>query len=296
MIAEFLNQNHGTSSDDINKKAQNLTDILLSTANLSLHKPKYKKKKSNKKRKNWFDNNLFKMRSNLISLGKLYAKFPKDPYIKGKYYRNYRLYNKSRKAKYKEFMNSMFDKLEKLQSENPKHYWQLVNDIKGLSKNDSSSQIDSETWVNHFRNLHSSIDGTFQNRISELENILKQKEKTVIFNELDFEIKDKEISEAISKLKSGKAVGPDLISNEMLKHSQKHIIPCLKILFNLCFQNGIFPKIWADGFICPIYKADDPNDPAYYRGITITSTIGKVFNNILNNRLDTFLKKTQSYS
>ena len=52
---------------------------------------------------------------------------------------------------------------KRFQSENHKHYnWQLVNDIKGLSKDDSSSQIDPETnelkWVNHFSNLHSSID------------------------------------------------------------------------------------------------------------------------------------------
>ena len=151
MITGFLNQNQGSSQEDINRKAQDLTDILLSTAKISLYKPKYKKRKSYRKRNKWFDNDLFKMRSNLISLGKLYAKFPNDPYIKGKYYRNNRLYNKSRKAKYKDFMNSMFHKLEKLQSENPKHYWQLVNDIKGLSKNDSSSQIDSETWVHHLK-------------------------------------------------------------------------------------------------------------------------------------------------
>ena len=30
--------------------------------------------------------------------------------------------------------------------------------IKGLSKDDSSSQIDPETWVNHFSNLHPSIN------------------------------------------------------------------------------------------------------------------------------------------
>ena len=96
------------------------------------------------------------MRSNLISLGKLYAKFPRDPLIRGRYYKNYRLYNKARKSKYKLFMNSMLDRLDMMKSNNPKHYWKLVNDIKGSKKasNSSCSQIDSETWVNHFRNLH----------------------------------------------------------------------------------------------------------------------------------------------
>jgi ribosome recycling factor len=44
----------------------------------------------------------------------------------------------------------------------------------------------SETWVNHFRNLHSNIDNLFSNRINELENILKGKEKKAIYNDLDF--------------------------------------------------------------------------------------------------------------
>ena len=233
------------------------------------------------------------MRSNLISLGKLYAKFPRDPLIRGRYYKNYRLYNKARKSKYKLFMNSMLDRLDMMKSNNPKHYWKLVNDIKGSKKasNSSCSQIDSETWVNHFRNLHSNIDNSFWNRINELENILKEKEKKTIFNELDFEIKDKEIINALSKLKVGKAVGPDLISNEMLKCSQNYLTPCLGKLFNTCFTNGVYPKTWADGYISPIYKADDPNDPANYRGITITSCICKLFNSILNNRLDLYLKK-----
>jgi hypothetical protein len=35
----------------------------------------------------------------------------------------------------------------------------------------------------------------------------------------------------------------------------------------------------------------DAADPNNYRGITITSSVGKVFNSILNKRLDSFLKQ-----
>ena len=40
-----------------------------------------------------------------------------------------------------------------------------------------------------------------------------------------------------------------------------------------------------------IYKADDPSDPNNYRGITICSNLGKLFNSVVNKRLDTFLDK-----
>jgi hypothetical protein len=39
----------------------------------------------------------------------------------------------------------------------------------------------------------------------------------------------------------------------------------------------------------PVFKANDTSDASNYRGITINSCIGKVFNTVLNKRLDTFL-------
>ena len=48
-------------------------------------------------------------------------------------------------------------------------------------------------------------------------------------------------------------------------------------------------RLWVNGYISPIFKSDDPADPNHYQGITITSNLGKVFNNVLNTRLDSFL-------
>ena len=49
--------------------------------------------------------------------------------------------------------------------------------------------------------------------------MLKDREKSIVFNELDFQISYKEIVDAIASTKTGKACGLDSISNEMLKHS-----------------------------------------------------------------------------
>ena len=40
-----------------------------------------------------------------------------------------------------------------------------------------------------------------------------------------------------------------------------------------------------------IFKSGDPCKPENYRGIAINSCIGKLFNCVLNNRLDHFLKE-----
>jgi hypothetical protein len=55
--------------------------------------------------------------------------------------------------------------------------------------------------------------------------------------------------------------------------------------------HGKYPQSWAEGYISVIHKSGDAADPNNYRGITITSSVGKVFNSILNERLDSFLKQ-----
>ena len=80
-----------------------------------------------------------------------------------------------------------------------------------------------------------------------------------------------------------------MIGNELLKTAQTYLNPCLVKLFNAVFTSGIYPQIWSEGYITPIFKAENPKLPQNYRGITICNNIGKVFNSILNNRLDKFL-------
>ena len=108
------------------------------------------------------------------------------------------------------------------------------------------------------------------------------------FSQLDFEISSVELQKAMKQLKSGKSLGLDNISNEMLKASRSFMLSCFLKLFNAVFRSGHYPKSWSESFICPLYKSDDPKRPENYRGIAINNSIGKLFNIILNNRLDNF--------
>ena len=55
-------------------------------------------------------------------------------------------------------------------------------------------------------------------------------------------------------------------------------------------NSGYYPDNWSIGRIVSIHKKGDINNPANYRGITISSALGKLFNSILNNRLCHFLE------
>ena len=131
---------------------------------------------------------------------------------------------------------------------------------------------------------------TNQNQIKEkmhnLELIFKDNQ-----NPLDFPISSEELTEKLKSLKSHKACGPDSIRSEMLKHSTLAMQNAMLKLFNLVLYSGCFPDIWNQGIITPIHKSGNKLDPNNYRGICVNSNLGKVFNSILNGRIQTFLNK-----
>ena len=45
------------------------------------------------------------------------------------------------------------------------------------------------------------------------------------------------------------------------------------------------PQTWCNGIITPIFKSGVKSDPSNYRGICISSCLGKLFCSILNQRL-----------
>ena len=66
-----------------------------------------------------------------------------------------------------------------------------------------------------------------------------------------------------------------------------------KKLFNLILKSGIFPNEWCEGLITPIFKCGEKKDPTNYRGICVSSCLGKFFCAILNQKLLTFVKSKQ---
>ena len=61
----------------------------------------------------------------------------------------------------------------------------------------------------------------------------------------------------------------------------------LRITINTYFSTGTIPVEWSRGIINPILKNPkaDARDPNNYRGITITSSVYKLYCQILNHRL-----------
>ena len=86
-----------------------------------------------------------------------------------------------------------------------------------------------------------------------------------------------------------KSSGLDCISNEMLKYGKSLLLPCILKIFNSVLQLGIYPTEWKMVYLNPIYKSGVRSDPSNYRGITIMSCLGKLFNSVLNTRLNEYM-------
>ena len=106
------------------------------------------------------------------------------------------------------------------------------------------------------------------------------------FNDLDHLITSDEVTSSIKILKNRKAVGLDVVSSEILKSS----LPCMGNLFNAILCKGQYPKSSNSGFITSLHKNGSLYDTSNYRGLTINSTLSKVFNSILNSRLEKYVE------
>jgi hypothetical protein len=77
-----------------------------------------------------------------------------------------------------------------------------------------------------------------------------------------------------------KASANDSLNNEIIKISSISLAPHVK-LFNQILSNGLFPRILLEGLITSIHKSGNKTDPGNYRGICISSCLGKFFTSIL---------------
>ena len=60
--------------------------------------------------------------------------------------------------------------------------------------------------------------------------------------------------------------------------------------FNVILDSGKFPSKWKEGIVIPIHKNGSQVDPNNYRGITLSSCLGKLFCHVLNNRINSELE------
>ena len=94
-----------------------------------------------------------------------------------------------------------------------------------------------------------------------------------------------EIRRAIKHLKNNKATGPDDIPAEAPKTNIDTSVELLYPLFTEIWEKEEVPSDWRDGYLINLPKKGDLSNCSNYRGITLLSVPGKVFNRIILERM-----------
>ena len=251
---------------------------------------KYKNKKPFGANEN---RNIHNLRKQFGNLAHLISMYPNNPYIRGRIEVTRKKLCRANKQQVRETKNKLFEKLENLHDDDPNTYWKIIKDLTDQNSSSNSKIPTSmiEKLKTHFENLGRSDRGSgnenFQNRLIQLEKEIRPNET------LDSPITENEIKEALHSLKSNKACGPDQITNEMLKFGAHYLITPLRKLFNSVFTSELYPKNWSTSYISALHKNGPKTDPGNYRGISVTSCVGKLYSSILNSRLTTFLDQNR---
>ena len=265
---------------------------------LNLRKSTKKPKRPNKSHyKQWYNRDCQPSQKLLKNAAKNLANYPNDPIVRGRYHKMRKEHKKLIKHTAQKFKEQLLDKINSLESNNPKDFWSMVNSLKEAKQNNIIDSISPQIWFDWFKKLNSVSNVIDNNLEKEIELVVRNKKdfSKKYVESLDQSITKSEIIKASRKLKNGKSTGFDGISNEMIKSIVlTKFCDILVILFNGIMKTSYFPKCWKTGLIVPIFKSGESSNPGNYRGVTITSCFGKLFTLIINERLIEFLnyKKT----
>ena len=92
---------------------------------------------------------------------------------------------------------------------------------------------------------------------------------------------EKQVTEMLSSLKSKKAKGPVRIGNETLKQITTTLAKSLNVIFQTCFNEGVYPQYWKESEITPTYKDGDKSDVTKYRPINCLCCASKVLEKVI---------------
>ena len=96
----------------------------------------------------------------------------------------------------------------------------------------------------------------------------------------------KELKDALKKVKTKKAPGPDGITGEMLKHLGACSRAVLLTIFNHSWMKGVVPAVWKEAVIILVSKkGKDKKNPRSYHPISLLSCVGKLLERMVNRCL-----------
>lgn len=287
LLYTFLFTTFTQDREGITLATENLTAIFTSVARKTLKIKKTKKSITKIVKNKWFDKECQTLKKQLRALSNKKHRDPTNQKTRSIYQQTLTKYKSLLRQKKTRYMKDKLQNIEDAIDQN--NFWDLWNKLETSKKPKQISLCNGKIWTDHFGHLYSKDDlSPFQTQLIDQLHTLESQVKNKL-NNLDNPIPLIELTKKIKCLKNKKACGPDGILNEMLKFSSPLMHQAILKLFNMIITVGFFPDKWKENYIVPVFKEGDKFDPNNYRGIAISSNLGKLFCNIINTRLTEFL-------
>ena len=166
----------------------------------------------------------------------------------------------------------------------------MVRDPKGIS----------DGWADYFQKLYAPLESAdFDSEHREaVSNSYQQyliDSSNNCCEDLDGVVLESEVHAACKTVKLGKACGPDNVAPEHVKYGGAALWAHLTRLFNLIHCNEYMPAELKVGKIITLLKDKKKQvyDPNNYRGITLLSTVYKLFEKVILVRFISWTKTQQ---
>lgn len=108
----------------------------------------------------------------------------------------------------------------------------------------------------------------------------------------DIAITEEEVYTALVSLDPTKAMGLDEISPRILRSCALPLTPVLHHLFSMCLLHHNLPLEWKVHKIVPVFKNKDKARVNNYRPISLLSSVSKVFERLVFDKIKDFIWKT----
>ena len=194
---------------------------------------------------------------------------------------------KEEKKKERAYKQKLISNSNDALDKDPQTVWKMLRELK-YSENaegENKCQASATKWINHLENLIIADVNVSHEKKRQVETELANAVNDTKSVHLDRPITSAEVVQAFRTLKIRKAPGKDGITNKGMRASLPDMCSVLNKLFNVILSTGLSPDSWKTGVNVPIYKSGDPTNPSNYRGTTLNSSLGKLFYQILNNRV-----------
>lgn len=251
-----------------------------------------------KQKSPWISNLIIRLTKAKDFYYKLKKKYPLNLYYQKQYvyYRNQAQY-KSRTDKKNYFSNKFQSNIS-----NPKLFWATTNEVL-FNKTKNEMYIPTIEENNLILTDPKEVAIAFNKYFTEViqpitVNCYPQTQQNPIAkqNFLIRKCSAAEISNIIHQLCSSTSNGYDNISIKFIKHYQSIFSDKLAVLINDCISKGQFPDALKIAKVVPILKAGSKKLMTNYRPISVLSALSKIFERVVQYRLDKYLQENNIIS